>query len=25
MIRDRLSEVGITIKDGKDGAKWEIN
>ena len=25
MIRDRLNEVGITIKDGKDGAKWEIN
>ena len=25
MIRDRLSEIGITIKDGKDGAKWEIN
>ena len=25
MIRDRLLEVGITIKDGKDGAKWEIN
>ena len=25
MIRDRLAEVGITIKDGKDGAKWEIN
>lgn len=25
MIRDRLSEVGITIKDGKEGAKWEIN
>lgn len=25
MIRDRLSEVGITIKDGKNGAKWEIN
>lgn len=25
MIRDRLTEVGITIKDGKDGAKWEIN
>ena len=25
MIRDRLASVGITIKDGKDGAKWEIN
>lgn len=25
MIRDRLNEVGITIKDGKEGAKWEIN
>lgn len=25
MIRYRLSEVGITIKDGKDGVKWEIN
>lgn len=25
MIRDRLTSVGITIKDGKDGAKWEIN
>ncbi|MED9961707.1 MAG: cysteine--tRNA ligase [Bacteroidales bacterium] len=24
-IRDRLTEVGITIKDGKEGAKWEIN
>lgn len=25
MIRDRLASVGITIKDGKEGAKWEIN
>lgn len=24
-IRDRLTEVGITIKDGKEGAKWGIN
>ena len=24
-IRDRLTEVGITIKDGKEGAKWKIN
>ena len=24
-IRDRLTKVGITIKDGKEGAKWEIN
>jgi cysteinyl-tRNA synthetase len=24
-IRDRLSKLGITVKDRKDGADWEIN
>jgi cysteinyl-tRNA synthetase len=23
-IRDRLSELGITVKDRKDGYDWEI-
>ncbi|MGM0532724.1 MAG: CysS/YqeB C-terminal domain-containing protein [Bacteroidota bacterium] len=23
-IRDRLEQLGITIKDTKDGAEWEV-
>ena len=23
-IRDKLKEIGITVKDGKDGATWNL-
>jgi cysteinyl-tRNA synthetase len=25
LIRDKLSEVGIQIKDGKEGTSWTIS
>ena len=25
LIRDKLAEAGITVKDGKDGASWSMN
>ena len=25
LIRDKLAEAGITIKDGKDGTSWSVN
>ncbi|MEM9930522.1 MAG: cysteine--tRNA ligase, partial [Bacteroidota bacterium] len=24
-LRDRLTELGIQVKDGKDGANWSLN
>jgi len=25
LIRDRLTEIGVTVKDGKEGATWTVN